>query len=214
VKHLIFNLFFVLQLGIVDAQDQILFHSYTPTASSWDIFEWNLQDTAKVSWVLKETVDDKGRVTQLEFLKDGELIKDPLCYLANKITFEYHEDRIIEKLYHFDAEMLSTECEARYSTTYFLNEQGFITRSESLAKFDFTDFSPDEIAEIAEFIPERVIQTDILGINLQVDYFYHSFAKMNGIYPTNENFIFDDDYYYGDEPERQLILKGLVLSKN
>ncbi len=199
---------------MVNVQDQILFHSYTPTASSWDILEWNLQDTARVSWVLKETVDDKGRVTQLEFLKDGELIKDPLCYLANRIVYEYQADRIIEKLYHFDTEMLSTECEARFSTTYFLNEQGFITRTESLAKFDFTDLSPEEIAGISEFIPEKVIQTDSLGINLQVEYFYHSFTKMNGAYPTNENFIFDDAYYYGDEPEKQSILKGLVLSKD
>lgn len=45
---------------------------------------------------------------------------------------------------------------------------------------------------------------------LKVDYFYHSFGKMNGIYPVSENFELNEaHHYYGDEPEKTSILNGL-----
>ncbi len=83
--------------NIVGAQ-KVDYHLYSPTASSWDIVEFGLYDTTGHKFLLRETIDEKGRVKELEFLKNGELINDVLCYLANRVTFEYSENKIIETL--------------------------------------------------------------------------------------------------------------------
>ena len=214
MRRIITILSLILIVNLAKGQERAIYHSYSPTASSWDIVEWNIQDTSKVPWVLKETIDNQGRVIQLEFLKNGELIGDYLCYLANRVTFEYKPDRIIETLFQDDQELLATDCEMYYKNIYFLDRDGFINKVESIAKYDFSQIDSTEIAQWKGWVPEKVVRTDSVGINLQVDYFYHSFAKMSGKYPVNRNYELIDDYYYGDEPEKASIKKGLEKTKN
>ena len=198
---------------MVNAQE-VDYHLYSPTASSWDIVEFSLYDTTGHRYLLKETIDDKGRVTQLEFLKDGKLINDPLCYLANRVTFEYFDNKIVETLYHNEQELLATDCEMHFQTIYHLDNEGFIEKTESLAKYDFSGIEKDEIEKWKEWVPERKVVKDTVGVNLQIEYYYHSWAKMNGVYPVNRNYEIVEDYYYGDEPERISIIKGIGKLKN
>lgn len=199
---------------ITFGQEKVLYHSYSPTASSWDIIEWNVSDTTKHKWLLKETLDKRGRVIELEFLKDGKLIENPLCYLANRVKFEYLDNKIIEKLYHSDRELMATDCEMHYQTTYFLDDEGFIIKMESIAKYDFEGIEQSEIEQWKKWVPEKTIMKDSIGVNLEVDYYYQSFAKMNGVYPVNRNYEFIEDYYFGDQPEKKSIKKGLEKTKN
>ena len=200
--------------GLTQGQIKVLYHSYSPTSSSWDIVEWNVFDTSTKKWILKETLDSQGRVIELEFLKDGKLVDDPLCYLANRVTFEYNKNQIIETLYHFDQQLFATDCEMHYRTIYHLDKNGFISKRETFAKYDFDEIEESKIEQWKEWVPEHSVVTDSLGINLQVDYYYHSFAKMNGFYPVNKNYEFISDYYYGDQPEKESIQEGLKKLKN
>lgn len=55
------------------------------------------------------------------------------------------------------------------------------------------------------FKPEYFIETHEAIKMLWVDYYYYSFAKMNGIYPVSKNYVLDIEYfgqeYFTDEPE-------------
>jgi hypothetical protein len=212
MKQIITLLIIVLS-EMVNAQE-VDYHLYSPTASSWDIVEFSLYDTTGHRYLLKETIDDKGRVTQLEFLKDGKLINDPLCYLVNRVTFEYFDNKIVETLYHNEQVLLATDCEMHFRTIYHLDDEGYIEKTESDAKYDFSGIEKAEIEKWKEWVPERKIEIDSIGKNLEVEYYYHSSAKMNGIYPINRNYKYIDDYYYGDEPENFSILKGIGKLKN
>lgn len=194
-------------------QEKVIFHEYTPTASGWDIIRWNLSDTTNVIWTLKETADEKGRVKELDFLKNGDLIDDCLCYLANRVTYEYSIGQIIERLYQGDQELLATDCEIPSKSIYHLDSQNFILKIETFSKYDFSGMDSTEIKKWKEWVPEYEVQTPDSS-QLQVDYYYHSFAKMNGIYPVSRNYKLANDYYYGDEPEKTSIINGLNKLKN
>jgi|TARA_B110000967_G_C18626181_1_gene431303 hypothetical protein len=206
--HIIFILFFVILK--TNGQEKVLYHEYSPTASSWNILEWNVENKDEKTWILKETLDSKGRVILLEFLKNGKLITDHLCYLANKVRFEYLDNLIIETLYDSDMELLATDCEMPYKSIYHLTENNKIEKIEFFSKYDFTNIKSNEIEKWkTEWAPEhRVVTPD--SRMLQIDYYYHSFGKMNGVYPVSKNYILDEDsYYYGDEPEKTSIENGI-----
>jgi len=189
-------------------QKKVIFHEYTPTASRWNIFRWNLTDTTNVIWTLKEIVDKKGRVKELDFLKNGELIDDYLCYLANRVTYEYKKGQIIEKLFQGEQELLATDCEMPYKAIYHLDNHNYILKIEFFAKYDFSGMDSAAIKQWKEWVPEHKILTPD-SLQLQVDYYYHSYAKMNGIYPVSKNYKLVEDYYYGDEPEKSSIKNGI-----
>lgn len=90
-----------------------------------------------------------------------------------------------------------------------LDSEDYISKIEYYTEYDTTLIPSDVIAEIRELDPEyRILTPD--SFQLEIDYFYHSFAKMNGVYPVSRNYKFDEDhYYYGDEPEKTSILEGL-----
>ena len=197
-----------------DRKKEILYHEYRPTSSSWDIVEWNIKKPNEKRFVLKETIDSLGRVKKLEFLMDGEIIAPTLCYLANKITFKYDQNQIIEKLYHSENEMLATDCESWFKSIYHLNNSKKIIKIERFSKYDFTDIDSDKIEKWkTEWAPEyRIEKPDSTELNIY--YYDFSYAKMNGAYPVSENFKIDEDSYstyYGndDEPEKTSILNGI-----
>ena len=116
--------------------------------------------------------------------------------------------------YHSNQQLLATDCEMHYRTIYHLDKNGFISKRETFAKYDFDGIEESEIKQWKEWVPEHTVVVDSLGINLQVDYYYHSFAKMDGVYPVNKNYEFISDYYYGDQPEKKSIQEGLKKIKN
>ena len=198
---------------IAFGQQHVLYHQYAETASSWDIIRWNLRDTANVIYKLKEVVDEKGRVKELDFLEQGHLVDDYLCYLANRVTYEYKRNEIIERLFQGRQEMLATECEGAYKTIYHLDKQNFITKVETFSKYDFTGLDSSQVKQVKEWAQPYKVETPDSG-QLQVDYYEYSFAKMNGIYPVSRNFQLTEDGYYGDEPEKSGIIKGIKKLKN
>ncbi|WP_422081162.1 hypothetical protein [Ulvibacterium sp.] len=191
-------------------QEKILYHEWEPTSSSANVVEWNVDRPNEKKWIIKETVDSIGRVKKLEFLKDGTLESDIHCYLANKVTFEYRKNQITETLFHFDKELLATDCEMWYKSIYHLNSKNEIEKIERFSKYDFSNIDQGEIEKWkTEWAPEYSIIKADSGM-LQVDYYYHSFAKMGGIYPVSKNYVLDEEnYYYGDEPEKTSIKNGL-----
>jgi hypothetical protein len=194
------------------AQEKTIFHEYIPTASSWDIIKWNLKDTTNVIWTLKEIVDEKGRVKELDFLKNGKVIDDNLCYLANRVTYEYKKGQIIEKLFQSEEEFLTTDCEMPYKSIYYLDSSNYIFKIERFAKYDFSGMDSTQIKQWKEWVPElKVLTPD--STQLEIDYYYYSFAKLNGIYPTSKNYKLANNYFHGDEPEKSSIINGIKKLK-
>ncbi len=132
------------------------YHKYYETASDYNIVKWNIADTTGQEFLLKETVDVKGRVTKLEFLYKGQPASS-LCYLANKVTFKYQDDKIIETLYLSDSLMYATDCEMHYKSIYLLDKHKFITRVEQFAQYDLTNLNGSTLKQWKEWVPEHVI---------------------------------------------------------
>jgi hypothetical protein len=208
MRLLIFILLVLHFVNHANGQDKVIFHKYEPTASSWNIIEWNTKDTLNTIWIVKETIDNKGRVSQLEFLKKGKLINDHLCYLANKVTFEYSDNLIIQTLYSGDLPLMATDCEVPYKTIFHLDKENYIEKIEIYAKYDFNGMDSNQIAQWKKWVPEyRLVTSE--EKQLHVDYYYHSYAMFNGVYPVSRNYELIDNYFYGDEPEKSSIIIGI-----
>lgn len=196
-----------------DSKPKTLYHKYYQTASDWNIVTWNLPDTTGEPFLLKETVDKQGRVIMLEFLEKGQP-SGSLCYLANRVTFEYQQNKIIETLYISDSLMYATDCEMHYKRIYHLDSENYILKVEQFAQYDMNNLGTSTLQHWKEWVPEHTV-TDNTKNQLRVDYYNYSYAKMIGIYPVSRNFKLSDDYHNGDEPERQAIINGLQkLNKN
>lgn len=190
---------------------KILYHEYSPTASDWDIIEWNTKKNLEKGFILKEYVDEKGRVTELFFFKDNNLLEEYLCYLPNKVTFEYFEDKIVETLYQSNEFPLATDCEMWYKSIYHLSKDDEIELVERFSEFDFSGMNSREIESMKKSLQsEHFIQKADSEQALQIEYYYYSFAKMNGIYPVSKNYVFDkNDEYFENEPEKSSIKQSL-----
>lgn len=212
MKFLNIRYFFFLAFAINNSYGQkILYHEYSPTASDWDVIEWNTKKNPEKDFILKEYVDENGRVTELSFLKDNNLLEGYLCYLPNKVTFEYFEDKIVETLYQSNEFPLATDCEMWYKSIYHLNKDNEIELIERFSKFDFSGMNSEEIEDAKkQLLPEHFIEAPEDTNMLWVDSYYYSFAKMNGIYPVSKNYFFDEnDEYFKNEPEKSSIKQSL-----
>src|SRR5690606_35071795 len=113
---------------------------------------------------------------------------DYLCYLPNKVTFEYYENMIVEILYQSNEFPVATDCEMWYKSIYHLNKDNEIELIEHFSKFDFSGMNLTEIESLKGYLqPEHFIEKPEATNMLQIEYYYHSFAKMNGIYPVSKN---------------------------
>ena len=202
-------LFFLILIffGCSQTTEKILIHEFTPTASSWNVVSWNTINE-KNPFQIRETVDSKNRVIKLEFLKNGKEYKDGLCYLPTLVEYEYLQNKIIEKMFINGEEIEATECEMSFKTIYHL-ENDYITKVENFRKFDTINFSKGDLKELRKYIREyQVIICN--SSNIEISFYYHSYSKMNGLYPTNKNYKYNPNhYYYGDKPEAELIIRGI-----
>ncbi len=144
-----FSLIFTI-FSCIKATDKILIHEFTPTASSWNVLNWNTVN-AKNPFQIRETVDSKNRVTKLEFLENGEEPESGLCYLPTKVEYEYQSNKIIEKLFINGKKMEATDCEMPFKQIYHLNNN-YISKVESFYKFDTINFSKKELLELKKFL--------------------------------------------------------------
>ena len=203
----------IIFLSCNKATEKILIHEFTPTASSWNVLNWNTINE-KNPFQIRETIDSQNRVIKLEFLKDGKEYEDALCYLPTLVEYEYQPNEIIEKLFINGKEMEATECEIHFKTIYHL-KNNYITKVETFRKFDTINFSKNELKELRKYVTEYELKVCNDSTNTEIDFYYYSFSKMNGIYPTNPNYKYDsNNYYYGDKPESESIIKGIKKLKN
>ena len=194
--------------------ETVLFHEYSPTSSSWDITKWNILDTSDVRFVLEETVDWKGRVTELRYLDNGEIYADPLCYLPTRVTFSYDQNTITETLYHGREILLTTDCEMSYKKIYHLNSN-YIERIETFSKYDSINVPQDIINQLKKVVPEYTNYTCSDSVNTSVEYYIHSYAKLNSIYPVNHGYRLDqENHFYGGQPEREAVENTLINRNN
>jgi len=100
-----------------------------------------------------------------------------------------------------------------FKTIYHLNNN-YISRTETFRKFDTINFSKNELAELKKYVSEYELNICNDSTNTEIEFYYHSFAKMNGVYPTNKDYKYDPNYYYGDIPENKSIINGIKKIKN
>ena len=146
----------LLQIFLFDylfSQDKILYHHISRTPSSWNIVEWNIKQVQDKKWLLEEYVDEKGRVVELCFYKEGSLNYRHQCYLANRVTFEYEENKIIETLYLNNNPIFWNDCGKNHKSIYYLDKEGYIEKvdyvyefnSNKKSEYTINDFKPIKI---------------------------------------------------------------------
>ena len=211
MKRLITLLVFTYLTCSLLGQEKIIFHKFGSTASSWEILEWNISDTSNSRGILKETIDRNSRVIELEFLN----VKAHLCYLATRIKYSYYENKIIEDLFFDSIPLIANECEMNYRSIYHLKDN-YIEKVETFFRFDTINYSAREIEEIKKYIQEHKMSICDDSTNTEIEYYYHSYAKLNGIYPVNKGYKFEKGHYYYDkEPVNKSIIDGIEkLRKN
>jgi hypothetical protein len=210
MKVIIFILGIFLLVSCVNS-DKILYHEYYETASDYDITRWNINDTVKNKCYIKETVDEKGRVKQLDFLLNGKYVSG-LCYLANKVTYEYIGNKIIERLFINNEPMLGNDCEVSYKSIYHLDSEKYITKIERYSAYDSINLSRSELIKWKKWVPEYSVE----GLNseqLSINYYLYSYAKMNGLYPVSINYKISTEKNFGDQPEKKSIEIGISKYK-
>ena len=194
---------------------KVVYHEYSPTSSDYDIIRWNVKDTIGLIWVLKETTDTLGRVIELEFLKNGEIIDDNLCYLPNTITYSYTDNTIIETNYMDYEPMMFNDCENVYKCIYHLAENDFIVKTESHSLLDTTNLSNEEINLYKKYYKPLSFgypcNESEYRCLLNVDGYKYSFSKKDGLYPVSMNFDIQIliELQQFTKSELELIQKGI-----
>ena len=228
MKKIVLIIGVFLLTNAVFSQEKILFHEYEPTASDFRIIQWNIADTTNVKWVLKEIVDNQGRVIELIFLENGKEKQRWLSYIATRVTFEYQDRKIIVRRYQADQPLLTnSELEIWYKSIHHLDEENFIVKREKFFIFDFSDMMDSvSIMETKKYISEHhsVVLPGLkinrwgneFDIQLSVLYYTFSYAKMNGIFPISRNFEIERwcIEIANGKPAKISIINGIKKLKN
>lgn len=176
--------FFIFALSLLAKQNVNLYHSYELTASDYKIIRWNIPKDSLHYFdeYIEETVDKNGRVIELKFLKNGKFTKDRLCYLPDIVRFEYPSNNIIiVKEYNADGTKLEDE-DCPYTDNY-----------KTIYKLD----NNKNLIKPKDFT--------------YIGYYLKSFAKLNRVFPINDNFNFQDTEIY-NKVEEEDALKCIIPS--
>ena len=189
---------------------KILYHQFEPTASDNAIIRWNISSDSLPKWYVQETVDRKGRVTDLKFYENGSLNYDRLCYLPPWIKFEYpNASTIVETSLDANGkESCDLECGLSSQTTFYLtNNQKTIVQSSNKCSIDTlfylkNGFTSSEIDSAVREINGGPNIAPMIGG------YSKSFAKLDGKLPVSKSF--DIKTFYFNETEKREILKALT----
>ncbi|HPF00535.1 MAG TPA: hypothetical protein PKY63_07710 [Bacteroidales bacterium] len=188
----------------------VLFHEYEMTASSWSLLRWNVDDTTGVKNILRETVDAQGRVSSLEFLKNGKIFTDKICYLPEKVEYEYTDSTITELLYSDGALMYQNDCEMWFKTVYHLDSNNFVFEKEVFSRKDTSEMSPDKTRWLDENLPEYQLEELSPESYFFVTYYYYSWAKLNGLMPVSVTYDPSAfDVYDSEIPAWNKVIEGI-----
>lgn len=195
-----------------EKKEEIIYHEFEQTASDFRIVKWNVDKNNLPDYYLAEKIDDLGRVTELKFYKNGESSFNALCYLSTWLKYEYSDNNtVIEYNLNEKGEPESNiECELPSKTVYFLSpDNKIILKTEFDYKIDKEHY--ENLGWTDEFIDKIILELKSYDKDKEVrliDYYSKSFSKLNGIYPTSQNFDISDFYISPLEKEEiEKILK-------
>lgn len=162
------------------------------------IERWNNKVHSKKQ--IRETIDNKNRVTQLEFLRNGKLSEFGYFPIA-KVTYEYTENKIVETTFDKHEETLYVDkYVAHYQSIYHLNKKGFIEKVERISNFEKRDsiyaelnMSPPTKAELEEESKEYQLYY-YSEKPIEIEFYKYSFTKLDGLYPVSEDYIVEKNY--------------------
>lgn len=188
--------------------DRIIYHNCSETASSYSLNKWNINNSND-KFALRETIDKDGKVKRLDFLFNSNNPK--LCYLPSIVAYEYKPNQIIETLFSSPNEpLIANECEMPFKTIYHLKDS-LIVSTETFFKIDTINFSSQEVSEIKKYINPIVKYSTNDSRNTEIEFYIFSYAKYNGMYPTNKGYKFlKGNYYYDKKPVNQNVIDGLL----
>lgn len=187
IKKIFIQIIFITQISA----QTVLYHEYEPTSSDFKIIKWNINADSLPNWYLIEKTDNNGRVTELNFMKNGSYLSPSLCYLPTRIKYEYSFNTIAQYNYFGEDIAYADECENVFKKVYHLNDNNYIYKSENYYEYDTENHSKKEIQELKRFISE-VMEENEFSVSPFIGYYQYSLSKMNKIFPISEEFNSDD----------------------
>jgi hypothetical protein len=181
-----------------------IYHEFHSTASSFRTSKRDIDPSNLPSYYFVETIDEQGRVVDLRFMANGEIIKDHLCYLAPWKKFEYPNPTtiILYNLYADGSKVSDIECEMWYKTTYTLNDQQTrILNAEIEYSIDTAAYLNDygwtkeELMPVLESLKSEPINPATISGYIK------STTRLNGKFPIGEGFDLKNYSYTGLEFE-------------
>lgn len=192
------------------AQSTFLYHSFKETASAFKILKWNIPADSLPECYIRETIDAKGRVTELNYFKNGTTDFQTICYLFPIIKFEYPDDTtIIQFNLGGDGEKQDgLECATPYKTVFHLSADQLLIKKASAEFFADTAYwlsnglTLDSMKkQIAELKNNEKLGEYVSG-------YEDSYAKLNGLFPIAIDFNFKDIFF--TQLEKKEIEKALL----
>jgi hypothetical protein len=211
IRQIVLFLLIINSLSACYGQTKIIYHEYEPTASDFAIVKWNISKDRLPKNYLRETIDDHGRVIELQFFENNSNLFDRLCYLSPWVKYEYPNDTTIIE-YHLDGNgqpESNLECETPSKVTYYLNKNKTIilkTKPEYLvdtALYLSNGWTLNSINEELMAIKKNQKTYPVIG------YFSKSKSKLNGKFPVST--AFNIKVFYFNITEKTEIEK--VLNK-
>lgn len=162
------------------------------------IEKWNNNNFSQKQ--IREIIDKKNRVIQLEFLRNNKLSEYGYFPIA-KVTYEYTENKIIETSYDKYGETLYVDKHvAHYQSVYYLNKKGFIERVERISDFEKRDsvweelnMKPPSRTELEEESKKYQV-TYYTGKPIEIEFYKYSYYKFDGVYPVSEDYVVGKNY--------------------
>lgn len=188
LRLIIFTLFCITSVCL---GQKTIFHEYYNTASDVHIKKWNIDKNNLPDQFIKETIDNRNRVTELKFYKNNSLIYSHLCFLNVWIKYEYPNDTTITAYFldYNGKENAEIECGIPSKTSYILSDDTkYILNSISEYNLDNKELylknGWSEI-ELENAIKELNSETNNISV---IPYYSKSFSKLNKIYPVSTDY--------------------------
>lgn len=174
-----------------------IYHRFEKTTSSWYVAEWNIDSNSLPDRFIVETVDESGRVIELKFFENGELISSHLCSYDAIVTFEYPNDSTIVTTQWTPNGSYggSLECGSPTRKTFTYSPDSYIlTHLKSdylLTEYERSWWLSDEGGytekELDSFIDESNSESDKPNY---IYWYFFSYNKLNGVFPVDKYFEF------------------------
>ncbi len=190
----------ILFLSPFVAQEHVVYHRIY-IGNNMDkpvvIDAWNNNSGKKQ---IRETFDDKNRVTKIEFLRNGELTEFGNFPVA-KVTYEYDGNKIIETTFDKHEQNLYVDKHvSHYQSIYYLDQDGFIEKAERISDFETINpvWAELEMQRPSKAALEKESQAycELFYKDkpLEIEFYRYSFYKLDGVYPISKNYNIETNY--------------------